>query len=289
MVDFIFGVSHPGHWHDLNIQQNPHHYSGMRRLGSSAVSFLQEKVGAGVYFNPYVEVNGMNIKYGVVSIDKLCKDLIDWETLYLAGRMHKPVKILRDDPRVRLANQVNLTEAVRVALLTLPETFTEEELFIRIAGISYKGDFRMIVGENPNKVRNIVSSQMENFHRLYFGLLDDLPNVAILNDGRLQQSDNPRFRGLMVKKLPKTLYDKVISQHMQHAARNNIAVPEDKTTLYEQVAQSEALNAYIEKSLTEIIARTAITQSIKGIFTAGSVKTGRYVGEKLSKWWTAKK
>ncbi|CEP08102.1 hypothetical protein [Parasitella parasitica] len=289
MVDFIFGVSHPGHWHDLNMQQNPHHYSGIRALGSGAVALLQEKVGAGVYFNPYVQVNGMNIKYGVVSIDKLCKDLIDWETLYLAGRMHKPVKILRDDSRVRLANQVNLTEAVRVALLTLPENFTEEQLFDRIAGISYKGDFRMIVGENPNKVKNIVSTQMENFHRLYFGLLDDLPNVSILNDGKLQQSYNPRFRGLMVKKLPKTLYDKVIRQHMQYASRNNISVPEDKLVMYEQVAQSEALNNYIEKGLTEIIAGTAITQSIKGIFTAGTIKTGRYAGEKLSKWWTAKK
>jgi translocator assembly and maintenance protein 41 len=248
MVDFIFGVSHPGHWHDLNIQQNPHHYSSIRTLGSGAVSLLQEKVGAGVYFNPYVQINGMNIKYGVVSIDRLCKDLIDWETLYLAGRMHKPVKILRDDSRVRLANQVNLTEAVRVALLTLPENFTEEELFNRIAGISYKGDFRMVIGENPNKISNIVSTQMENFHRLYFGLLDDLPNVTVLNNGKLQQSDNPRFRGLMVKKLPKTLYDKVLNQHLNYASRNNIDVPEDKIVLYEQIAQSEVLNMYIEKS-----------------------------------------
>jgi translocator assembly and maintenance protein 41 len=162
--------------------------------------------------------------------------------------MHKPVKILRDDSRVRLANQVNLTEAVRVALLTLPENFTEEELFNRIAGISYKGDFRMVIGENPNKISNIVSTQMENFHRLYFGLLDDLPNVTVLNNGKLQQSDNPRFRGLMVKKLPKTLYDKVLNQHLNYASRNNIDVPEDKIVLYEQIAQSEVLNMYIEKS-----------------------------------------
>jgi translocator assembly and maintenance protein 41 len=185
----------------------------------------------------------------VISIDKLCKDLIDWETLYVAGRMHKPVKILRDDSRVRLANQVNLTEAVRVALLTLPENFTEEELFMRIAGISYQGDFRMMVGENPNKVKNIVTSQMDNFHRLYFGLLDDLPNVAILNGGKLQQSYNPRYRGLMVKKLPKTLYDKVLNQYRQHAASNNINVPEDMTVVYEQVAQSEHLSSFIDKGL----------------------------------------
>ena len=31
------------------------------------------------------------IKYGVVTMDDLCKDLIEWQTLYLSGRMHKPV------------------------------------------------------------------------------------------------------------------------------------------------------------------------------------------------------
>ncbi|KAI9276156.1 mitochondrial matrix Mmp37 [Sporodiniella umbellata] len=288
MVDFIFGVSHPGHWHALNMQQNPQHYSSLRFLGSGAVSLLQEKVGAGIYFNPYVHVNGMNIKYGVISIDTLCKDLIDWETLYVAGRMHKPVKILRDDSRVRLANQVNLTEAVRVALLTLPENFTQQELFLKIAGISYKGDFRMVVGENPNKVQNIVSNQMDHFQRLYSGLLDDLPNVATLNGNKLQQSYNPRYRGLMVKKLPSKLYDKVLNQYRQHAISNNIEVPEDKSIVYEQVAQSDQLENFIDKGLTEIIARTALTQSAKGVFTAGPTRTIRYAGEKLQKWWKAK-
>ena len=59
MVDYIFGVTHPHHWHSLNIQQNPDHYSIMRRFGSNATTLLQEKFGAGVYFNPYVEIDGM--------------------------------------------------------------------------------------------------------------------------------------------------------------------------------------------------------------------------------------
>jgi translocator assembly and maintenance protein 41 len=59
MVDYIFGVTHPHHWHSLNIQQNPHHYSMVQRFGSNATALLQENFGAGVYFNPYVEVNGM--------------------------------------------------------------------------------------------------------------------------------------------------------------------------------------------------------------------------------------
>ncbi|KAI9308994.1 mitochondrial matrix Mmp37 [Cunninghamella echinulata] len=289
MIDFIFGVSHPGHWHALNIQQNPHHYSSLKRLGSSTVATLQDKFGAGVYFNPYVEVNGIMIKYGVVSIDKLCRDLIDWETLYLAGRMHKPVKILRDDARVRLANQVNLTEAVRVALLTLPEHFSEKELFEKIAGISYVGDFRMVVGENPNKVKNIVGAQLDHFHRLYISLLGDLPNVAILNNGHFQQNLNPKYRGLMVQKLPRTLYDLVLKEHRNYAAKHNLELPLNKSEMYQQISSSSNLPIYMDNSLRTIISKPALTQSIKGIFTAGLFKSSRYATAKLSKWIKAKK
>lgn len=59
MVDFVFGVSHPQHWHSLNLQANPHHYSLLGKFGSKAVAMTQERFGAGIYFNPFVEVNGM--------------------------------------------------------------------------------------------------------------------------------------------------------------------------------------------------------------------------------------
>ncbi|GAB5589114.1 Mitochondrial translocator assembly and maintenance protein 41 [Umbelopsis nana] len=289
MVDYIFGVTHPHHWHSLNIQQNPHHYSMVQRFGSNATALLQENFGAGVYFNPYVEVNGMMIKYGVVSIDKLCKDLLDWETLYLAGRMHKPVKILRDDARVRLANQVNLTEAVRVALLTLPAEFNETELYERIAGISYKGDFRMVIGENPNKVKNIVEKQLSHFKRVYSHLLEDLPNVAVLENGLVQQDKNPKYQSLMVQKLSKNLYQNVVMEHRRYARVKGLSVPEEKDLLHQQIVHSPELTKYINRGLFQIIAWPALTQSAKGIITAGPTRTARYAGEKLKKWWQAKK
>lgn len=86
-----------------------------------------------------------SIKYGVTTVDNLCSDLLQWNTLYLSGRMHKPVRIIRDDARVRLTQQVNLVSALRVALLTLPSHFHEDELFARMAGFSYGGDPRMSV------------------------------------------------------------------------------------------------------------------------------------------------
>ncbi|KMU71983.1 hypothetical protein CISG_00292 [Coccidioides immitis RMSCC 3703] len=150
MIDFIFGVSYSQHWHSLNLNQHRDHYSAIGSLGSYVVSQVQDKWGAGVYFNPYVTVNGTLIKYGVVNIDTMCKDLSEWDTLYIAGRLHKPVKILRDHPRVRLANQMNLLSAVRVALLLLPPDFTESQLYTTIA--EFNKMMEQATDEDPERI-----------------------------------------------------------------------------------------------------------------------------------------
>ncbi|KAL2267265.1 hypothetical protein VTJ83DRAFT_4542 [Remersonia thermophila] len=244
MIDFIFGVSHTQHWHSLNMKQHRHHYSALAGLGSGAVSWVQDKLGAGVYFNPYVVVNGILIKYGVVQLATLERDLTQWDTLYLAGRLHKPVKILRDDPKIRLANQMNLLSALRTALLLLPPTFTEEELYSTIAGISYLGDPRMALPtENPRKVRNIVGNNMASFRRLYLPLIETLPNVDFtspipasststaaaataaadwIRDEtlalRLAQDMDPVKRSNMVRRLPKAFREKLYERYQRKLA-----------------------------------------------------------------------
>ncbi|KAK3115951.1 Mitochondrial translocator assembly and maintenance protein 41 [Teratosphaeriaceae sp. CCFEE 6253] len=245
IIDFIFGVSHTQHWHSLNLMQHPDHYSGLKYFpyASATVSHVQDDFGAGIYYNPYITVNGTMIKYGVVNLDTLATDLSDWNTLYLAGRLQKPVKILRDNPRIRLANQVNLISALRTALLMLPDTFTERALYEQIAGLSYLGDPRMTrfpglgASENPDKISNIVGAQLPGFRQLYVPLIENLPNVAF-DDARtprqaawekndairhtgsvstlrdddvlggaegllLKQDMDPRKRGNMVRRLPK--------------------------------------------------------------------------------------
>ena len=95
MLDLILGVTHPEHWHSLNLRQHPGHYSGLRRLGSWSVARVQS-MAAGVYYNTHVEIDGWKIKYGVVGMDKLERDLDGWETFYLAGRFQKPVWIAHE-------------------------------------------------------------------------------------------------------------------------------------------------------------------------------------------------
>ncbi|MCJ1295654.1 Mitochondrial translocator assembly and maintenance protein 41 [Xylographa carneopallida] len=317
MIDFIFGVSYTQHWHSLNLQQHPDHYSAVRYAGSYAVSRIQDTWGAGVYFNPFVTVNGTLIKYGVVNLDTLCRDLSEWDTLYLAGRLHKPVKILRDDPRVRLANQVNLLSAVRTALLLLPSTFTEQELYSTIAGISYLGDVRMsFPTENQNKVANIVTNQLANFRRLYAPLIENLPNVSF-KDPRTSQPDwiqdsrtnasmaqdmDPVKRGNMVRRLPKAFRGKLYFAYqskfqipqlkfnkMLEAANDEdpIRVKRKQGGEFERrVAgdESHSLKKEVRSVIKKTIRWPSVSQTFKGIVTGGAANAWRYVNEKIAKY-----
>jgi translocator assembly and maintenance protein 41 len=322
MIDFIFGVSYTQHWHSLNLTQHRDHYSALGSLGSGATAWVQDKLGAGVYFNPYVTVNGTLIKYGVVNLDTLCKDLSEWTTLYLAGRLHKPVKILRDDPRVRLANQVNLLSALRTALLLLPPTFTEQELYGTIASISYMGDPRMVLPtEDPSKVANIVGNNLPHFRRLYSPLIDNLPNVNF-NDSRcsdpdwssdptanvlLAQDMDPVKRGNMVRRLPKAFRSKLYFQYqkkyqipqLEFNKMLEAASDEDATRInrrqgggFERRIANEPpedLRAEVRGVIKSTIGWPSTSQSLKSVLTAGVRRSWRYMGEKISRYREGKR
>lgn len=318
MIDFIFGVSYTQHWHALNLSQHRDHYSALGSTGSYMVSQVQDRFGAGVYFNPYVTVNGTLIKYGVVNLDTLCRDLSQWDTLYLAGRLQKPVKILRDHPRVRLANQINLLSAVRVALLLLPAEFSEFELYTTIAGISYMGDLRMsLPAEDPRKVRNIVSGQMAHFRRLYAPLIENLPNVTF-NDRRCTEEDwiddpnanvrltqdmDPVKRGNMVRRLPESFKQKLYFQYqsrfeiprvefnrmMKESSDSDSEVVRRRQggPFEQRIAADENLKKEVQASIMKTIRWPSTVQTIKGLFTSGISRTWRYLSEKQSKYRTS--
>lgn len=185
------------------------------------------------------------IKYGVTSVDNLCSDLLSWETLYLAGRMHKPLRIIKDDARVRLTQQVNLTSALRAALLTLPAEFSERELFENITAISYNGDPRMFLpAENRSKIANIVKKQAPQFKELYHRLALGLPGVHWSSySSSIQQDMNPHTRAGHIKKLPASLRSRITRAY---ASRPGIPSKEDdETAFWIKVASDDGLNQSI--------------------------------------------
>jgi translocator assembly and maintenance protein 41 len=258
MLDLILVVDDAEQWHRSNLSENPHHYSGVRHLGASAVSLLQ-KMPAGVYYNTLIAMKGPSqkgrlMKYGVVCLHDLVDDLTSWRYLYLAGRFHKPLihlTILGAHTKLRAAVEQNLQSAVRASLLLLPEKFSRTDLFIQIAGLSYSGDFRMVFGENPDKVRNIVLPNAERFAELYDPFIaSDFPSLLSVVGDAFAQDTAPLERARQVALLPSSLRGDPI----------------------------------LLRRIRRIVFRSSLIQSAKGVVSAGPIKSGRYAGAKILKW-----
>lgn len=162
--------------------------------------------------------------------------------------MHKPLRIIKDDARVRLTQQVNLTSALRSALLTLPPEFSERELFERITAISYDGDPRMLLpAENRSKIANIVSKQAPQFKELYHRLAGGLPGVhwSAHSSAQISQDVGPQVRAVHIKKLPATLKSRL---EQAYASRNDIPPKQaDESAFWLKVAGAPDLESVLRK------------------------------------------
>lgn len=239
-VDMIFAVSYPDHWHSLNLHQFSKHYSWIRMLGSETISKIGSW-GAGVYFNPFVKMNfqksrnltdhslNFELKYGVTSVDNLIDDLTNWSTMYLSGRMQKPLAIVRNTPQISLLEQFNLVSALKLAVLMLGKSkFSERELYYAITSISYTGDPRIAMGgENPNKVGNIVGAQFSYFRKLYLPLIQShfADTIQITTDSdsaaeyHFEFVDSSKAKASFLSELPKSFRKKVLCKYVSKYER----------------------------------------------------------------------
>jgi len=76
-----------------NMKVNKKDYSYLMRFGGSEIVTSCNKKAAGLFFNPFVETDLGVLKYGVISTERAVDDLENWTSLYLSGRLHKPVKV----------------------------------------------------------------------------------------------------------------------------------------------------------------------------------------------------
>uniref|UniRef100_A0A2K6UX27 Phosphatidate cytidylyltransferase, mitochondrial n=1 Tax=Saimiri boliviensis boliviensis TaxID=39432 RepID=A0A2K6UX27_SAIBB len=252
MLDFVFTVDDPVAWHSKNLKKNWNHYSFLKVLGPKIITSIQNNYGAGVYYNSLIMCDGR-------------------------------VKIvtMNEDITLRSALDRNLKSAVTAAFLMLPESFSEEDLFIEIAGLSYSGDFRMLVGEDKTKVLNIVKPNVAHFRELYGSILQENPQVVYKSQqGRLEIDKSPEGQFTQLMTLPKSLQQQI--NHIMDPPGKNRDVEE---TLF-QVAHDPDCGDVVRLGLSAIVRPSSIRQSTKGIFTAGMKKSVIYSSLKLHKMWT---
>jgi len=260
MIDLILVTENDAKgFHEANLARHASHYSTVARLGGPCFcQHVQRDYGAGVFFHAMIPVQHSVIKYGVVTVEDLAKDLREWNHLYLAGRLHKPTVTIRAaDVILEYQEIYNLPFAASTALLLLAESRRENifltELYEQISHLSYAGDPRMGVGgEDPDKVQKLVHSpgQLDRFHQLYKSPLKQLEQAGIisLSHDRLHWNPTEARQGLRERLPPR----------LRHTANLGI-------------------------QLRQIVAPAAAGQAIKGIVTAGLTKSAQYALAKLSK------
>uniref|UniRef100_A0A3Q3WWA1 Phosphatidate cytidylyltransferase, mitochondrial n=1 Tax=Mola mola TaxID=94237 RepID=A0A3Q3WWA1_MOLML len=282
MLDFVIAVDDPVTWHTMNLLQNRKHYSILKLLGPNMISSIQNEHGASVYYNTLVPVDGRIIKYGVISTESLIDDLMHWKTLYVAGRLHKPVKMLvqSENGKLRAALVANLKSAVTASFLMLPESFSEEDLFLQIAGLSYAGDFRMVIGEDKSKVYNIVKDNIQHFRILYSNILRDCPQVVYKpQQGKLEVDKSPEGQFIQLMALPRTLQQK-ITKLVDPPGKNR-----DVEEILLQVAQDPDCGDFVQQGSEGCRTEEKMSCCRMSEGEAGLWKTVSYSSKKLLKMW----
>ncbi|XP_074317096.1 uncharacterized protein LOC141653277 isoform X2 [Silene latifolia] len=261
MIDYILGVEDPIEWHSQNLEMNKKHYASwmVRFGGAKTITRVADDIGVGVHFNPYVSWNN---KVNIV-VDNLVT----------------PVKQL---------NLCNLRAATSAALLLLPDTFHEEDLYAKICSLSYTGDLRMLFAEDRHKVRKIVQGQFDLFNGIYKPVLEELAakdllsfsSSSALNAKVSQDCGLPAVRCL-VSRLPTTVKNRMgvmlgMPQTMD-SGRLDVVIK----------SRAEAANC-VEKIIRRKVRVSSLRQAVSGVLTVGAIRASRYAANKMSKAWKSR-
>lgn len=275
MIDLVICVDSTYEFHRENLKRNPRDYSLMRFLGPRLLDEYQG-YAASVYCNTLIPIDtDTTIKYGVIRTQDLRDDLVHWSHLYIAGRLHKPVETLIEPKNADLKMDIvqNRRSALRAALLMLPREFSYFELFHAIANISYHMDFRMILGEKKDKVKNIVEPQIDAFLKLYAPNLKEMSNFVQV----------PDLTAAIDKKIKQDKSSSTTLKHLEALPTRCLLMFAEMHEPIERLAHTSSYGEIVRGACGNINWESSVSQTFKNIPTAGLLKAIRYGTKKLLK------
>lgn len=176
-LDLIFIVEDIKKWHLENMKKNPNDYSFTGRLFFKN-SKKEKLVGlTGVTYQSNIVEDGCVFKYGVVDYDHFKVALSTWNSFYMTGRFQKTIMEFISTDEVRRIIDYNRRSAIIVTLLMTDSQTTIKDLLVRLCGLSYAGDTRMAIAENPRKVLNIVEGSYDEYLKIYKQVIEQFARI----------------------------------------------------------------------------------------------------------------
>lgn len=235
-IDLILIVNNMKLWHKENIKKNPKDYSFIGRNFFLNSSLDEIKGITGITYQSNIEYKGHLFKYGIIEYGDFVRHMQTWDSFYVPGRFQKPILTIKSNNFIDELILQNRRNACKVGLLCLNNKDLKD-LYLTICNLSYSGDTRMKVAENPKKVDNIVGASYDKFNEMY-------------NFNDLYQKNGERIEyEIDIDELPSSLAK---------------YIKDDKT--------KEKVMEY----LSDLNRKESSLQTMKGIKTNGIVKSLRY-------------
>ena len=165
-IDLILIVNDIKLWHKDNIKKNPKDYSFIGRNFFLNSSLDEIKGITGITYQSNIEYKKHLFKYGIIEYDDFVKHMQTWDSFYVPGRFQKPILTIKSNKYIDEVILQNRRNACKIGLLCLDKKELKE-LYLTICSLSYSGDTRMKIAENPKKVDNIVGASYDKFEEMY--------------------------------------------------------------------------------------------------------------------------
>ena len=256
-IDLILVVDDLRKWHIENMKMNKKDYSFIGRNFFKHGNINKLKGKTGITYLSNIHENGKIFKYGTIELKDLEKNLATWKSFYLPGRFQKTICPIIENDELKQMIEKNRDQALLLSsFLQDSNEVTKKDLLVTLCGLSYLGDTRMKIAENPRKVLNIVEGSFDTFDRLYKfdrTYLKPSDNKLVIDKEEVRDS---------LTNLPSELVE-YITPYLN----------ED-----DEVIKTKILEYFANINKTE-----SSTQTIKGIYTNGVVRSVNYAAQKVGK------
>lgn len=152
-IDVIMAVKDPIEFHKANLKMNKTHYTYFVRSTHGRIVHKMQNIGARMHFNIIRldnndeikvmsdgEEQSVKMRYGIISLDDMLRDLQHWETLLSSSFMQRPYEELEQGQRydeVQDKQRTNLKSALAYAALTTPSGSNVKDLYKNIVEIPH--------------------------------------------------------------------------------------------------------------------------------------------------------